>query len=93
MYFGESRVGFCAALSPRAASTHNGDTKSRGLGKGTTMQNLTLDLSQMTAVPDPSKGTVVTAGPRQKRSNVERAITETALEFGKPFNPGFGGCA
>jgi hypothetical protein len=55
------------------------------------MQNLTLDLSQMTAVPDPSKGTVVTAGPRQKRSNVERAITETALEFGKPFNPGFGG--
>jgi len=55
------------------------------------MQNFTLDLSQMTVVPDPSKGTIVTAGPRQQRSSLQRSVIETALEFGKPFNPDLGG--
>ena len=55
------------------------------------MQNFTLDLSQLTVVPDASKGVPVTAGPRQPRSSTDRALIETALEFGKPFNPSLGG--
>jgi len=54
------------------------------------MQNFTLDLSQMTVVPDPNGGTTVTAGPRTQRSSPERALTKTALEFGKPFNLNLG---
>ncbi len=55
------------------------------------MQNFTLDLSQLTVVPDASKGALVIAGPRQPRSSTDRAVIKTALEFGKPFITNLGG--
>jgi hypothetical protein len=55
------------------------------------MQNFALDLSQLTVVPDPSRGVPVVAGPRQPRSSTERAAIKVALEFGRPFNANFGG--
>ncbi|MBZ5688656.1 MAG: hypothetical protein LAP86_26895 [Acidobacteriia bacterium] len=54
------------------------------------MKNFTLDLSQLTVVPDASKGGRAVAGPRTPRSSTDRDVIETALEFGKPFNPTFG---
>lgn len=55
------------------------------------MRNFTLDLSQLTVSPDASKGKAVYAAPRQRRSPLDRALIETALNVGKPLNPSFGG--
>lgn len=54
------------------------------------MNNFTLDLSQLTVVPDASLGGRAVAGPRTPRSSADRAVIETALDFGKFFNPTFG---